>query len=845
MKYLKSAYLLLIVPLFLIAADLSHADDGAGLPVAPAQHIMAAMTASDGSIWVATEGKGVYRCADAKSWQAMHTLPGYPDSTCAYTLAQDGLGRIWVGTDCEGVAVWNGKQWRRYLPMHGIGGEHVYDIAVSGNGRLVAMATSGGLSIYDCKEDRWWPVINRTHGLPEDQIAALCFDAGGTLHLAFPTAGIAKAKPPYLKWELTQTHWTRDAAGRMPKPAEPCGGGIPCNLSNAILSGGNTLWLGTCAGLARGKDGEWVFTRGENYKAINKDIYGGMPKEYIKSPALPIGMKTPALLPEDHVTALHATPEGIWVGLRKKGAVLLNPADMSIVQRSLDKQKNMRARWVREFITLPQGDVYAATYGGGLLKVGVTKKIPVLKKKRRDHIPFPSVIAAPSDDELERLDERYRSLLKKQKSAPDAFFAEEDWATRGDWCERYGRRCAILCAVQACFGNGGYNISPDIAVRAHVGYPRKPGEFLRHWIEIKNAPKNVNILYDPELAMRTEAEWDDHGEEYTENLDGPDLWVNIYVPKGEHRVSFYFFNPNGRTGRNGYRDYLLELRKWPSSVPLNDILIYDNRIPKSRKEEVVTLRRNITKEQVLARTRVNYFAGAGVYKTFIARGPAAYAIRICRNNSFNTLLNGVFVEELVEHSYNHDIKKITRRYGLKRPAPRPFIAAKEKDIPYDAMQLWTRALRKRPTPAAWSASRELLKDTYNHVARRYGHDHPLTENWRWQIKYWLPQDRTYIHHALLEAWRSVQDYDEYKRSKLRYPDSPETIGLDYKELKTLEMLKIDWRDYLPGKTPKVPLSKIGFKLKNKKEPSRADHFFDDLVEEARQQARKKLPNTYE
>lgn len=31
----------------------------------------------------------------------------------------------------------------------------------------------------------------------------------------------------------------------------------------------------------------------------------------------------------------------------------------------------------------------------------------------------------------------------------DVFFWKEDWNTKGDWCERYGRDYALLCATNA------------------------------------------------------------------------------------------------------------------------------------------------------------------------------------------------------------------------------------------------------------------------------------------------------------------------------------------------------------------------------------------------------------
>ena len=59
---------------------------------------------------------------------------------------------------------------------------------------------------------------------------------------------------------------------------------------------------------------------------------------------------------------------------------------------------------------------------------------------------------------------------------------------------------------------------------------------------------------------------------------------------------------------------------------------------------------NVTKDDLLAQpplaqTRVADFWG-GVYKQFIVSGPGNYWIRIARNHSHATRLNGIFVDKL-------------------------------------------------------------------------------------------------------------------------------------------------------------------------------------------------------
>ena len=105
---------------------------------------------ASGGIWVATNGKGVYRYADEEWTQFTYADPGVklpsPD-VLAITLAPD--GSLWLGTD-EGAARFDGKTWIAFAegPQTLVSGR-VQDIFVDGSG-VVYFATDGGVS-------RWKP----------------------------------------------------------------------------------------------------------------------------------------------------------------------------------------------------------------------------------------------------------------------------------------------------------------------------------------------------------------------------------------------------------------------------------------------------------------------------------------------------------------------------------------------------------------------------------------------------------------------------------------------------------------------------------------------------------------
>lgn len=223
---------------------------------APASFVMDAVTASDGSLWIASEGDGVWRYQPADGWRKMDGLPGFPVTPNNYAVAEDDVGRIWVGTDAYGVAVWNGERWKAFGPTEGLAGERVFDIAC-GHG-LVAIATSGGLTLYCDKpgggKTGEWRRITRCEGLACDQIAGLAIAENGDLYAAFQCGGIGKseASSNYQKWATDQSPWYWDKNQWQRQPKELFGRGLPSNLCNAVaVASDGAVWAATCSGLAR------------------------------------------------------------------------------------------------------------------------------------------------------------------------------------------------------------------------------------------------------------------------------------------------------------------------------------------------------------------------------------------------------------------------------------------------------------------------------------------------------------------------------------------------------------------------------------------------------------------
>ncbi|WP_302014611.1 hypothetical protein, partial [uncultured Akkermansia sp.] len=422
-------------------------EEGSRLPACPAPFLMDAVTDTHGNIWVAAEDGGVWKL-EAGKWHAMHREPGFPPTMNCYAVAEDLQGRIWVGTDNQGIAVWNGESWKAYDQLSGLLGERVFAIGVSPVSGLVALATSGGLSLYD-PVGKTWKSITRAEGLLEDQIEALAFTPKEDLHVAYQCGGVscASRKDGYRNWRHSQARWYWDRGQRMRQPAERCGTFLPSNLCNAIaVQDERTVWIGTNAGLVRGTNGKYLFTRGKDFQEKNKGLFGGMPKDYRPVESMVID-PVPDLLPEDYVTALFPSSEGVWVGFRQQGAALLDDRTMKLKKRVLHTHPNVRARWVRAFVALPDGRLFAATNGGGLLPVGTVGKKQSAGTAVAAGKEHPEPMPYADGNECRRLEQQFRQP-DSSVPAPVAYF-HEDWSTQGDWCERYGINYAMLCAMNA------------------------------------------------------------------------------------------------------------------------------------------------------------------------------------------------------------------------------------------------------------------------------------------------------------------------------------------------------------------------------------------------------------
>lgn len=774
-------------------------------PVCPISYVTGTMLATDGSLWVIGENASIYRLdagsRENDSWLDLRYFKNFPNTSDFRCIVQDKQGRIWVGTDHSGVAVFNGEEWKTYTQETVLLGDRVYALAVSPLSGEIAIASSGGVTIYNPKDESWKD-LTRADGLVSDQVSSLCFDKKGMLWVAYHCGGVSysSSQNRYLKWKTIQSKWYWDEKQNIRQPETPSGEGLPSNLCNVIMEGHNgSILLATCGGLAwTSKTGNWQYMRGADYNFKNEGVFGAKISRNKKRV-----VKNDYFLKEDYVSALQSTEKGIFVGFRSYGAILLDHKTHSVIKDyGKDKRNSLSSQFVTTIVAYPNGTVLAGTYGKGLVMLERGKKEWTFDKHEIDQCPpFPKEPSVLSMENLTALGEN-----KLHSDKRDVFFWKEDWNTKGDWCERYGRDYALLCATNAPRDDYFYSFpNQKISVVGKTGANQKKGEGLRHWIHWGCANNNENVLRNIMSGIRTEAEWDDHGENYARSFDGPDVWAFLSLPQGWYHFALYFYNPNGHEKNPALRDYLIEVRKFPlMESPNNNYELKDT----LEKGDISKL----TKYPVLARSRVNFFTRSGVYKSFLAKGGCLYAIRICKNNSFNTILNGIFVTKLLDGKGNKHVREHpSRQYCNIYPKP-PSINGEEttKGI----INIFDK-VAKIPANANDASRSEALKTYIYRTAVKNGEKLDTIKFMRWHLNLWNQEERNAMEELMAKSWFNKQErLSGIYCSSLVFPKSPRVIPFTPLEIFDMKLLGIEWKSYLPGSSSEPPMSVDEMKKKS-------------------------------
>lgn len=657
-----------------------------------------------GRIWVGTEDNGVWCCSGGRTpWVNFTTKNGLPEDD-VYALVCDRLGRIWAGFARHGVAVWNGATWTDFNAVNGPLSDHVYALAVSPVDGDVWISTSSGLARYS-QTHGTWSYVTRAHGLPSDQITSLAFDSTGLLVAGTACSGLAFSRPAsgYQQW--------RQVKGSVEMPHTAAGADLSSALINTVLVTSRGILAGTPWGLSYSSDhGQtWAFIRGANWLAREK-------KREISRPTAPLG--NGVVLADDWITALQEDPAtgNLWIGTREAGISETTPGFSMLYPLGQDSPK-----FDVSSILPVAGGVIFGTYGGGLVQLGSvsapTSPSPLASESGLAVVEPPKPAAPPTAADLNT-----RAVyIAKAKPTQDVFgavYMGEDWDTRGDWPGRYGWEYAKFCAAQS---NSDDEISSpaaaDFSLDAEAGPHRKDGDTyggVYSWLQWAHSEAH-ETLFDPVRQARRQGEWNDGGFSYDTNWEGPDIWLTVHIPAGWHKLSLYFYNKDGHDGDNRFRDYPILVK--PYTEKMEDEYNYPS----------------------FARARVTSFWN-GVYETFALQGPVKYRVEIGSNHSHVALVCGVFLDRFtpkpgIDCAGSPDYLKLNSTETLIGPDPAPG----EPELLTAARGLWKALDDAGAThPALDIAGPERMLCYRAAAAANAPHD--LLAAWRKRIGLWTADD---------------------------------------------------------------------------------------------------------
>lgn len=684
--------------------------------------------------WWGTDNDGLWRFTpDAprgNRWTHVRAVDGLYDDSIT-SLCYDRLGRLWVGTERRGVSVYNGSWWRNYDVMTGPLGVHVNAIVMEPATGDIWIGSEEGLAIYS-ETSHSWRYITRAEGLVSDKVTCLAFTKSGKVVVGTAGDGLMIGDPA-----ADSRLWRRVSAS--PDAAlTQVGSGLPGNLVNCLLvNSAGKIFCGTSTGLAESADdgAAWSYQHGwqwpQEISILAREEKPGR-RDYVQTP-----------LAEEFISCLAFDNAGhLYVGHRQRGCEIYDDAaDKQIYHTPFEAH----GTYLKAIVPTPRGGALLGNYAGGLSLVrwentrscAEEGDVPVLPAANFPQHPAPA--APPATEQLQELSSRL-AAVDAETSSSLCYFLGEDWMTQGSWVGRYGADYAVICAEN---GNTDLVLSstPGYSATPELGHSEHDNEDVSHWL-YWSSTGDPRVLFDPATGVRRQAEWNDHGERYQMLYEGPDLWLTISVPEGEHRVSLYFMNKDGHTELTRFRDYIIQVRQFEPGVPIARSYDTPGVLP------------------VLAQTRAENF-WPGVYENFVVTGPSKYYIKIDKNFSINAMVQGIFIDRLdatPSHrtpsgmaglAYSPEAITVSQPGQPENPA-----------LSSSARRLWTRldTLWEDSSSAGFQREYRILA---LRAATAAGAPQEQLTAWRWRLGLWTDND-----------WTKFQDFMNRVRASLAAAKKP-------------------------------------------------------------------------
>ena len=175
------------------------------------------------------------------------SLPALVQGQNINVITGDSLGRLWVGTEKQGIAMYDGRNWRLFTREDGLPSDWIYDLYVDGQNRVYA-GTWEGVAVYD--GSRWSPLYTFANGtIFDNKVHSIRIDSAGNIWVGHIDAGVSF----YSAAEKTWNHLTRES-GELRADAVRA-----ITVQPAGEHGTEAVWVATDGGgVSRYQDGAWT-----------------------------------------------------------------------------------------------------------------------------------------------------------------------------------------------------------------------------------------------------------------------------------------------------------------------------------------------------------------------------------------------------------------------------------------------------------------------------------------------------------------------------------------------------------------------------------------------------------
>jgi sugar lactone lactonase YvrE len=582
----------------------------------PTSQFVTATTEDATGWWWGTDNDGLWHYTPmAKAglrWQHVRAEDGLYDDSIT-SLCVDRVGRLWVGTERRGVSVYNNSWWQNYDVITGPLGVHVSSIVMNPINGDIWISSEGGIAIYSDRT-KSWRYITASTGIGTNDINCIAFSLSGDVIVGTADDGLLLSSPKsnYYAW----THIVASPSGM----ASESGSGLTSNQINClVINKAGKIFCGTSSGLCFSTDHgkSWTFLHGYKWQLRISREERNILQVDESSPLLPLS--------DDYISALAYAKNGyLYIGHRNGGVEVLDDTDGSQLYHTKLDEYGID---IRSLTLLSTGGLIVGNYGDGVSEITWTtvKALPEFYPVSKHAIvQFPVPAPPLTTAQLSQMTTSLRHIPSGSGS-PAGYFLGEDWLTQGSWIGRYGREFAVLCAAD---GNQDYVLGDQtqFTVTPQIGIALNGSTVPSHWLQWETSG-DPRVLYDPEVRTRRESEWDDQGEQDEALLQGPDIWLTVQIPAGIHRLALYFMNKDGHTRTTRFRDFIVQII--PALPNIDYHQTYDT----------------VSIMPATAETRVENL-WPGVYENFVVTGPGTYYVKIDKNGSLNTIVQGVFIDRL-------------------------------------------------------------------------------------------------------------------------------------------------------------------------------------------------------